>query len=405
MKQPPTPPSALADITVLDLSRILAGPYCTMVLGDLGARVIKVEQPGVGDDTRRWGPPFTENGESAYFLCVNRNKESITVNMKHPEGQAVLRALAAQADVVVENFKVGALANVGLDYASLHELNPGLIYCSITGYGQTGPLAHQPGYDTAIQAGGGIMSITGPVGPDGEPYKVGVAIVDITTGMNAAIAILAALHHRTLTGQGQQLDIALYDSQLGWLANVASNYLVSGETPQRYGNAHASIVPYQTVPTSDGWLMLAVGNDGQFARLCAALDRPEWANDERYATNPARVAHRETLMPQIETIFGTKSATEWDNILTAANVPYSLVQDIPSALNSPQARAREMVQTVEHPTTGPVQLVGPVPKLSATPAQIRSAPPLLGEHTEDVLAATLGYTKTKVTELRTVGAI
>ena len=397
--------TALSDITILDLSRVLAGPYCTMVLGDLGARVIKVEQPGMGDDTRRWGPPFTANGESAYFLCVNRNKESITVNLKHPQGQQIIRELVAKADVVVENFKVGALAKLGLDFISLHEISPALIYCSITGYGQTGPLAHHPGYDTAIQAGGGIMSITGPAGPNGEPTKVGVAIVDITAGMNAAIAILAALHHRTLTGQGQQIDIALYDSQLGWLANVASNFLISGEAPQRYGNAHASIVPYQTLPTSDGWIMLAVGNDGQFGRLCVALGHPEWARDERFATNPGRVANREILIPLLETIFRTRTTMAWDAILTDANVPYSLVHDIPTALATPQSQARNMVQTVEHPVTGQIPLVGPVPKLSETPAAIHRAPPLLGEHTEEVLQATLHYTKNMMAEFSAAGVL
>jgi crotonobetainyl-CoA:carnitine CoA-transferase CaiB-like acyl-CoA transferase len=397
--------TALADLTVLDLSRVLAGPYCTMALGDLGARVIKVEQPGVGDDTRRWGPPFTANGESAYFLCVNRNKASITVNLKEPAGQQIVRELAAQADVLVENFKVGALAKIGLDYVSLHEVNPSLIYCSITGYGQTGPLAHHPGYDTAIQAGGGLMSITGPAGPDGEPYKVGVAIVDITAGMNATIAILAALHHRARTGQGQAIDIALFDSQLGWLANVASNYLISGATPERYGNAHASIVPYQTLPTSDGWLMLAVGNDGQFARLCAALGQPAWATDERFATNPARVTHRATLIAQLEAIFRTRTAAAWDAILSNADVPFSLIQAIPAALASPQSQARGMVQSIEHPVTGTIPQIGPVPKLSATPAQIRSAPPLLGEQTEIILQSMLGYTVPQLAELRRNGVI
>ncbi len=397
--------SALSDITILDLSRILAGPYCTMTLGDLGARVIKVEQPTLGDDTRRWGPPFTANGESAYFLCVNRNKESITVNLKHPQGQQILRDLAAKADVLVENFKVGALAKIGLDHASLHESNPSLIYCSITGYGQTGPLAHHPGYDTAIQAGGGIMSISGPAGPNGEPYKVGVAIVDITAGMNATIAILAALHHRTLTGQGQAIDIALYDSQLGWLANVASNYLIAGEAPQRYGNAHASIVPYQTMPTSDGWIMLAVGNDGQFTRLCNAIGQPAWATDERFATNPARVAHRDQLIPLLEAIFRTQPAAAWGAVLSQVDVPHSLIQDIPTALASPQSQARGMVQTVEHPVTGSIPLVGPVPKLGATPATIRTPPPLLGEQTASVLHGLLGLTEQEIGALRAGGAI
>lgn len=396
---------ALSDLLVLDLSRVLAGPYCTMTLGDFGARVIKVEQPGSGDDTRRWGPPFTANGESAYFLCVNRNKESITVNLKERRGQELLQALAKQADILVENFKVGALKKYGLDFASLQQTNPGLIYCSITGYGQTGPLAQQPGYDTAIQAGGGIMSITGPAGPDGEPFKVGVAIVDITAGMNATMAILAALHHRTLTGEGQYIDIALFDSQLGWLANVASNYLIGGESPARYGNAHASIVPYQTMPTGDGWLMLAVGNDGQFARLCSCLGHPEWAEDERFATNPARVAHRMTLVPLLENTFQQQRTATWHERLSAANVPCSPVQDIPSALTSPQSQARQMVQTVQHTETGTLSLVGPVAKLSATPPLINRAPPLLGEQTDQVLHSLLGYSEEEIASLRRDGII
>ena len=400
--------TALSDLLILDLSRILAGPYATMLLGDLGARVIKVEQPGTGDDTRRWGPPFTANGESAYFLCVNRNKESMTLNLKSAEGRAILVELVRQADVLVENFKVGTMAELGLDFSSLHEVNPALIYCSITGYGQTGPYAHRPGYDIAIEAEAGIMSITGPADTadsNGEPYKVGVAIVDITAGMNAVIAILAALHHRTLTGQGQHIDIALYDTQLSWLANVASSYLISGEAPKRVGNAHASIVPYQTVSTADGWLMLAVGNDGQFARLCNVIGRPEWATDERFATNPARVAQRAILIPALEAVLQTRPKAEWYALLTAAEVPCSPVNDIPTALADPHTAARQMVQTVNHPITGSIPLIGPAAKMSATPPQIRSAPPLLGEHTNPILGSILDYTNEQVALLRTKGVI
>ena len=399
---------SLSDLLILDLSRVLAGPYATMMLGDLGARVIKIEQPGRGDDTRRWGPPFTANGESAYFLCVNRNKESMTLNLKSAEGRAILVELVRQADVLVENFKVGTMAELGLDFYSLHEINPTLIYCSITGYGQTGPYAHRPGYDIAIEAEAGIMSITGPADTadsNGEPYKVGVAIVDITAGMNAVIAILAALHHRTLTGQGQHIDIALYDTQLSWLANVASSYLISGEAPKRVGNAHASIVPYQTVSTADGWLMLAVGNDGQFARLCNVIGRPEWATDERFATNPARVAHRATLIPALEAVLQTRPKAEWFALLTAAEVPCSPVNDIPTALADPHTAARQMVQTVNHPITGSIPLIGPAAKMSATPPQIRSAPPLLGEHTNPILGSILDYTNEQVALLRTKGVI
>ncbi len=400
--------SALSDLLILDLSRILAGPYATMMLGDLGARVLKIEQPGQGDDTRRWGPPFTANGESAYFLCVNRNKESLTLNLKTAEGRAILLELVRQADVLVENFKVGMLADLGLDYLSLREVNPALIYCSITGYGQTGPYAHRPGYDIAIAAEAGIMSITGPAdsedGP-GEPYKVGVAIVDITAGMNAVIAILAALHHRTQTGEGQYIDIALFDTQLAWLANVASSYLISGQAPKRYGNAHAAIVPYQTMPTADGWIMLAVGNDRQFARLCEVIGKVAWATDEQFATNPARVHHRQQLIPALEAIFRTRTKSEWHAALTAAQVPCSPVNDIPTALADPHTIARNMVQSITHPVTGAIPQIGPAPKLSVTPAHIRSAPPLLGEQTDAILSTSFGYTKEKITELRAKGVI
>jgi crotonobetainyl-CoA:carnitine CoA-transferase CaiB-like acyl-CoA transferase len=364
-----------------------------MILGDLGARVIKIEQPGAGDDTRRWGPPFTASGESAYFLAANRNKESVTLNLKHPQGRMLLLELARRADVLVENFRVGALQRLGLDYVSLYEVNPRLIYCSLTGYGQTGPYRDRPGYDTVIQAQGGVMSITGPedtADTPGEPHKVGVAVVDVTTGLHAALAILAALHHREQTGQGQYIDIALFDTQLSWLVNVASAYLVSGEPPKRYGNAHASIVPYQAVPTADGWLMLAVGNDSQFSALCQALALTELASDPRFVTNPQRVAHRTILIPLLEERFRTATTAHWLERLLAAGVPCGPVNDIPTALADPQTLARQMVQTVEHPVSGPVSLLGPVPKLSLTPAQIRSAPPLLGEHTHALLRE-LGY--------------
>ncbi|MCC6168758.1 MAG: CoA transferase [Caldilineaceae bacterium] len=394
---------ALDDITVLDLSRVLAGPYATMLLGDLGARIVKIEQPGRGDDTRHWGPPFTANGESAYFLCANRNKQSVTLNLKSVEGRAVLRDMIRRADILVENFKVGAMAALGLDYASLCPENPGLIYCSITGYGQTGPCAERPGYDVVIEAQGGIMSITGPA--DGEPYKVGVAIVDITAGMQAVMAILAALHHRDRTGAGQAIDIALFDTQLGWLANVASAYLVSGQTPQRYGNAHPSIVPYQTVPTADGLLMLAVGNDDQFARLCALLGHSEWAADPRFATNRARVTHRAALLPLLEAEFKRRSAAAWTETLLAAGIPCGPVNDIATALSDPQAEARAMVQTVAHPATGSVPQVGPVPKLGQTPARIHLPPPLLGEHTATILAEWLGYSDERIASLAAAGAI
>jgi crotonobetainyl-CoA:carnitine CoA-transferase CaiB-like acyl-CoA transferase len=394
---------ALDDLLVLDLSRVLAGPYATQLLGDLGARIIKVEQPGAGDETRAWGPPFTAGGQSAYFIAANRNKESLTLNLKRLEGRAVLRELARHADVVIENFKVGGLAAMGLGYEQLRAERPGLIYCSITGYGQDGPYASRPGYDTVIQAQGGLMSVTGPA--EGEPSKVGVAVVDITAGLYAATSILAALHHRARTGEGQQIDIALFDVQLSWLANVGSAYLVAGRPPARYGNAHATIVPYQPFPAADGSVMVAVGNDGQFARLCGVLDQPAWAADPRYASNPARVANRDSLVAAIATITAARPVAHWVEALLAADVPCGPVNDIPAALADPQAVARAMVQEVRDSSDERLRLVGPAPKLSATPASIRSAPPRLGEHTEAVLRELLGYDEEQIAALRGAGAI
>ena len=394
---------ALSDVLVIDLTRVLAGPYGTMILGDFGARIIKIEQPGRGDESRYWGPPFTASGESAYFLCANRNKQSITLNLKTTGGRQVLRDLVLRADVLIENFKVGTMSRLGLGYESLRNLNPGLIYCAITGYGQTGPYRERPGYDTVIQAQGGLMSITGP--PDAEPFKVGVAIVDITAGLYAVLSILVALLHRRRTGEGQFIDIALFDAQIGWLANVASSYLVSGHSPKRYGNAHATIVPYQTVPTADGWLMLAVGNDVQFASLCEVLHHPEWQTDLRFATNPARVTNRDILTSELQAIFPMQPTRLWVQVLLDAGIPCGPVNDIPAALSDPQTQARQMVQTIEHPMGGTIPQIGPVPKLSVTPAAIASPPPVLGEHTETVLRELLGYGDEHVAVLRAAGAI
>jgi crotonobetainyl-CoA:carnitine CoA-transferase CaiB-like acyl-CoA transferase len=395
--------AALSDITILDFTRVLAGPYATMLLGDLGARVIKVEHPGSGDDTRTWGPPFAPDGESAYFLCANRNKQSITLNLKHPDGKALALDLMTRADVVVENFKVGTLQALGLDYAAAAAVNPALIYCAITGYGQTGPNRLRPGYDAVIQAEGGIMSITGPA-ESNAPTKVGVAIVDITAGMHAAIAILAALHHRTRTGQGQYIDIALLDTQVGWLANVASSYLVSGEPPRRYGNAHPSIVPYQTVAAADGRLMLAVGNDHQFSNLCQILGTPELAHDPRFASNPARVRNRAELLPLLEAAFASAPVATWIEQLNRHGVPCGPVNDIPTILQEPHILARGMVQYIPH-GDGTVPQVGPVPKLSLTPAAISAPPPYLGEHTDQVLTELLGLNAARLSALRAAGAI
>jgi len=394
---------ALTGLKVLDLTRVLAGPYGTMILGDFGAQVIKIEQPGRGDDTRRWGPPFNEHGESAYYLSVNRNKVSVALNLKTPEGRDVLRDFVRQSDVLIENFKVGTMARLGLGYPALRELNPGLIYCAITGYGQDGPYANRPGYDTVIQAQGGLMSITGPA--EGDPFKVGIAIVDITAGMYAVISILAALQHRHRTGEGQFIDIALFDTQLSWLANVASSYLVTGEPPRRFGNAHATIVPYQPFATADGHRMLAVGNDGQFAALCRVLGHPEWAEDKRFATNAARVEQRQTLLEHLEPLFKAHPTHIWILALLDAGVPCGPVNDIPAALNDPQSIARHMIQTIPDPRGGELRLVGPAPKLSATPPTIRTPPPALGQHTEQVLREMLGYGDEQIANLQASGAI
>ncbi|MBO9315285.1 MAG: CoA transferase [Chloroflexus sp.] len=389
--------SALSDLLILDFSRVLAGPYATMVLADLGARVIKIEQPGLGDETRQWGPPFTEDGLSAYFIAVNRNKQSVTLNLKHPDGQAIARTLAQRADVLIENFLPGTMARLGLSYDDLRIVNPRLIYCSITGYGQYGPDAHRPGYDTVIQAEGGLMSITGD--PDGPPMKTGVAIADITTGLYATTSILAALHYRTLSGEGQYIDLALFDVQLSWLANVASAYLISGQPPRRYGNAHATIVPYQPFAAADGYIMIAVGNDRQFARFCQVLDRPEWVTDERFATNPARVINRERLIAAIAEIIAREPVAVWVEKLHAADVPCGPVNDIPTALHSRQAQARAMVQQIDG-----IRMVGPAPVFSATPATIRSAPPVLGADTEAVLAE-FGYSAEQIRRFRAEGIV
>ena len=371
----------LQGVRVLDLSRVLAGPYCTMVLGDLGADVIKVEPPE-GDETRGWGPPFAE-GESAYYLCVNRNKRGIVINLKTDEGKKILRDLALQSDVLVENFRPGTLKKFGLDFETLHELNPKLIYCSITGFGQTGSMKDKPGYDFMIQALGGLMSITGE--PDGEPMKTGVAVVDLFAGQNAIIAILAALQARTLTGRGQQLDIALFDSQLGWLANVASNYLISGKLPKRHGNAHANIVPYQSFQASDGWFAIAVGNDRQFARLCDLIGKPGFAADEKFATNSARVQNRAELIPLLIDIFKTASVSDWLARLDEAEIPCGPIQNFEQVFSMPVVGEREMLVKMEHPTIGKLPLVGSPLKMSETPVEFRLPPPLMGEHTEEVL--------------------
>jgi len=371
----------LNGIRVLDLSRVLAGPYCTMVLGDLGADVIKVESPE-GDETRGWGPPFAE-GESAYYLCVNRNKRGIVVDFKTEDGRAILHGLIKQSDVLVENFRPGTLARFSLDFESVSVINPNLIYCSITGFGQTGPLHDRPGYDFMIQAMGGLMSITGE--PDGEPMKVGVAVADLFAGQNAVIAILAALQARTQTGRGQQLDISLFDSQLGMLANMASNYLISGNLPKRYGNAHANILPYQSFQASDAWFVVAVGNDKQFERLCRVIGKWELADDARFSLNSERVENRDELITILKPIFLRRTSGEWLSALESVGIPCGPINTLDKVFAEPQVEAREMLIEMDHPIIGKLSLVGSPLKFSETPVGYKLPPPRLGEHTEEVL--------------------
>ncbi len=382
---------------VLDLSRVLAGPFCTQLLGDMGAEVIKIEQPGKGDDTRQWGPPWF-HGESAYYLSCNRNKKSVTINLKHKTGQDLIRRLAGRADVVVENFKVGALRKYGLDYESLRALNARLVYCSITGYGQTGPYRNLSGYDFIVQAQGGIMSITGEA--EGEPCKVGVAIGDIMAGMYAANAILAALMQRERSGEGQYIDIALLDSQVSWLANVAMNYLVSHEPPKRYGNAHPNLVPYQPFATQDGHIAIGVGNDEQFRRLCSQLQREDLWQSDAYRTNALRVAHREELIAELQNEFFKQPTGAWLQLLAQAEIPAGRINTVAEVLHDTHVREREMVQRISHASGEFVPLLGPVAKFSATPSAIRLPPPLLGQHTEEVLRDLLGVSADEVKMLR-----
>lgn len=408
----PAAAGALAGITVLDLSRVLAGPWATQLLADLGATVIKVERPGAGDDTRAWGPPWLADGDgqpttdAAYFLCTNRNKQSVTVDFTRPEGQALVKQLAVRADVVVENFKVGGLTPYGLDYASLKALNPRLVYCSITGFGQDGPYAPRAGYDFLIQGMGGLMSLTGrPDGEEGEgPQKVGVALTDILTGLYAANAIQAALLHRAATGEGQHIDVALLDVQVACLANQALNYLVSGAVPKRMGNAHPNIVPYQDFPTADGDMILAIGNDGQFARWCAVAGHPDWAHDPRFATNPARVRHRAELIPLMRQITVTRTTDAWIAALEAEAVPCGPINTLDRVFADPQVQHRGLKLDLPHAAGGRAPGVGNPLHLSATPVAYRQAPPVLGEHTDAVLTS-MGYSPQDIAALRAGGVV
>lgn len=399
---------ALSHIRVLDLSRVLAGPWCAQNLADLGADVIKVERPGVGDDTRHWGPPFAQTpqgqdtAEAAYFISINRNKRSITVDISTPEGQDIIRALARDSDVVIENYKVGQLKKYGLDYDSLKLLKPDLIYCSVTGFGQTGPYAQRPGYDFIIQGLGGFMSVTGEADdlPGGGPQKAGVAIVDLFTGMYASSAILAAVIHRDRSGEGQYIDMALLDTQIAVMANISSNYLCTGVAPRRWGNAHPNIVPYQTFPTSDGWMIIAVGNDSQFRQFVKAGGREHLADDPRFANNPSRVAHRSVLVPLLTEMTMTKTKNDWIATLEKVNVPCGPINDLEEVFANEQVVSRQIEMQVPHPTAGTMKLVSSPMKLSATPVEVRMAPPTLGQHTDEVLRERLGMSAEQISALR-----
>ncbi|OHC68769.1 MAG: CoA-transferase [Rhodocyclales bacterium RIFCSPLOWO2_02_FULL_63_24] len=403
---------ALSGLKVLDLSRVLAGPWASQLLGDLGAEVIKVEKPGGGDDTRGWGPPWLADGagqattDAAYFLCTNRNKRSLTVDITQPAGQAIVRELAAQSDVVLENFKVGGLAAYGLDYASLSALNPKLVYCSITGFGQDGPYAARAGYDFLIQGMGGLMSVTGRADDEqgAGPQKVGVALTDILTGLYATVAIQAALAHRAQTGQGQQIDLALLDVQVACLANQAMNYLVSGTAPRRMGNGHPNIVPYQDFPTADGDMILAIGNDGQFARFCEIAGHGEWADDARFATNAARVRHRAALLPLLRQATVMKTTAEWIALLENAAVPCGPINDLAAVFADPQIVHRGLRLDLPHAAGGTAPQVANPIHFSATPIDYRRAPPRLGQDTEAVLRE-LGRSEATIAALRAAGIV
>ncbi|MNF72446.1 Formyl-coenzyme A transferase [compost metagenome] len=404
---------ALSHIRVLDLSRVLAGPWSGQILADLGAEVIKVERPGSGDDTRAWGPPYLkgadgrDTSEAAYFLSANRNKQSVTIDFTRPEGQELVRELAMKSDILIENFKVGGLAAYGLDYASLKVINPRLIYCSITGFGQFGPYAKRAGYDFMIQGLGGLMSITGRSDQEegAGPVKVGVALTDILTGLYSSVAMLAALASRDISGKGQHIDMALLDVQVACLANQAMNYLTTGHPPRRLGNAHPNIVPYQDFPTADGDFILTVGNDSQFRKFCEVAGHREWADDPRFTTNKARVAHRAELIPMIRQATVFKTTAEWVAALEEVGVPCGPINDLAAVFADPQVQARGLRVELEHPLAGMVPQVASPLRLSDTPVEYRMPPPLLGEHTRDVLQQVLGLAADQVDALRNAEVI
>ena len=391
----------LTGTTVLDLTRVLSGPYCTMMLADLGARVIKVEHPGKGDDTRHWGPPFVAT-ESAYFLSVNRNKESVSLDFKHPQGRDVLERLIARADVMVENFKPGTMDRAGFGWETLRARHPRLVYASISGYGQTGPRSNEPGYDAVIQAEGGLMSVTGA--GDGPAYRLGVAISDIVAGMFASQGITAALFARERTGHGQRVDIGMLDTTAALLTYQAGNYFATGQIPARLGNRHPTIAPYETLRTADGEIVVAVGNDSLWKRFCPAIDRPDLADDPRFRTNRDRLTNYEVMKPELDRALAARTRAEWTERFRAAGVPCGAVRDVGEVLADPQIAARDMVATLEHPTAGATRVIGTPIKLSDTPGSVRTPPPTLGQHTDAVLGE-LGYDQKMIASLKTSGAV
>jgi crotonobetainyl-CoA:carnitine CoA-transferase CaiB-like acyl-CoA transferase len=398
----------LDGIRILDMTRIMAGPYGTQTLADLGADVIKVERPLVGDDTRRWGPPFLKDrsgkptAESAYNLAVNRGKRSITVDISTPQGQEIVSSLAADSDVLIENYRTGRLSKYGLGFEQVRAINPGLVYCSITGFGQTGPYKDRPGYDFALQAMGGLMSVTGQRDgqPGAGPEKVGVAVADITAGMYAVVAILSAIVSRNVTGNGQHIDVSLFESQIAFMANQNLNYLVGGELPIRLGNAHPNICPYQGLKTADGYLVLTIGNDAQFAKFCTLIGKEEWAVDQRFASNPARVTHRDVLIPMIADVFRGKTTNESLRLLESGEVPCGPVNTVKDVFDNEHVRARGLRVDLEHPLSGTVPTVASPMNFSATPIKYRDAPPLLGQHTDQILSQILGYSEADIQRLR-----
>jgi crotonobetainyl-CoA:carnitine CoA-transferase CaiB-like acyl-CoA transferase len=404
-------PGPLAEIRVFDMSRVLAGPSCAQLLGDLGADVIKVERPGEGDDTRKWGPPYLKDTqgrdttESAYYLSANRAKRSLTLDFTKSAGRDLARRLIACSDVLIENYKVGTLAKHGLGYPELRAEFPRLVYCSITGFGQTGPYAPRAGYDYLIQAMGGIMSLTGE--PGGEPMKVAVAIADLMAGMYSSVAILAALRHRDATGEGQHIDMALLDTQIAWLANLGQGYLTSGDLPARLGNAHATVVPYQVFETSDGHIVVAIGNDGQFRKFCDFAGAPALAQDPRFATNPARIRQRDELIPEMSGIIARQSSAYWIRELERVGVPCGPINDLAQVFADPHVQARGMMVELPHPAAGgePTRLIANPIKLSHTPIQYDRAPPMLGQHTDEVLRELLDLSAAEIAALRNDGVI